>query len=219
MPCGAAKLPGAVASGAAPAREHLAVLVEHAARGRSAGRSIGPWRCEVWPVCHQSSDTCARPGRVEHDVRRAAACRSTPLRYSPSGLKIWMRSFSRSHTKTRPSVATAMPCGRWNWPGPLPGLAPRPLQRAGRRELVHAAVAVAVGDVEIALRADGEVGRAVERARRARDRRSSPCRRSRCPRACSCVPSVISSLPSGVNFRTVWLPSSVQYTVSRPGRR
>jgi hypothetical protein len=27
------------------------------------------------------------------------------------------------------------------------------------------------------------------------------------------VPSVSSSLPCGVNFRTVWLPSSVQYTL------
>ena len=50
------------------------------------------------------------------------------------------------------------------------GHAPRPLQLTGRRELMHAAVAVAVGDVEIALGAHGDVRRPVERPTGARDR-------------------------------------------------
>src|SRR5262249_23210621 len=45
------------------------------------------------------------------------------------------------------------------------GLAPRALELPGRRKDVHARIAVAVRDVEIALGTYGDVGRPVERAR------------------------------------------------------
>src|SRR6476660_384213 len=73
-----------------------------------------------------------------------------------------MRSISRSHTNTRPSAATAMPCGSRNWPGPSPG-SPHEHFNCPLGEHVHARIAIAVGDVDVALRADGDVGRTVER--------------------------------------------------------
>jgi hypothetical protein len=53
--------------------------------------------------------------------------------------------------------------------GALARRAPRALELAGRRELVHAAVAVAVGDVEIALWADRQIRGPVERSAGPRD--------------------------------------------------
>ena len=70
------------------------------------------------------------PGHLADETRcRAASIHRSPGRVtfvqivssSPSGLKIWMRSFSRSQTKTRPSVCTQTLCGRLNWPGSVPG--------------------------------------------------------------------------------------------------
>jgi hypothetical protein len=40
---------------------------------------------------------------------------------SPVGVKIWMRSFSRSQIQTRPSVCTKTEWTRLNWPGSVPG--------------------------------------------------------------------------------------------------
>jgi hypothetical protein len=40
----------------------------------------------------------------------------------PSWEKIWMRLFSRSATRTPPRRSMAMPWGRLNSPGPLPGV-------------------------------------------------------------------------------------------------
>src|SRR5207245_9074064 len=55
------------------------------------------------------------------------------------------------------------PGGKMELPGGLAGHAPGALELAGRRESVDAAIAVAVGDVQVAVRADGHVGRTVER--------------------------------------------------------
>src|SRR5712692_11541359 len=54
--------------------------------------------------------------------------------------------------------------------GPGSRDAPGALALARRREAVDAAIAIAVADVEIALGPDGQVGRAIERIRRLRDR-------------------------------------------------
>src|SRR5206468_2475855 len=59
------------------------------------GSWVTPWRREVWPLCHQSSETYARPCSSKTMwVGRCVSPHSE--RYSPSGLKIWMRSLSRS---------------------------------------------------------------------------------------------------------------------------
>ena len=65
----------------------------------------------------------------------------------------------------------AIPCGRLNWPGPLPGLAPRLEEPPVGREAVDPGVAVAVGRVELAVRGQRHVRHRVERLRAARDRR------------------------------------------------
>ena len=92
------------------------------------------------------------------------------LRYSPSGLKSGCGSLSRSQTKTRPSDATAMPCGRSTSPRAAAWRAPRALELSAGGKLMHAAVAVAVGHVQVALRAHRDVGGAVEGACPTRDR-------------------------------------------------
>src|SRR5215207_11443849 len=82
-------------------------------------------------------------------------------RNSPSRLKVWIRSFSRSATSTR-SPATQSAWGTLNWPGPLPSWPPGGQQFALRREAVDASIAVAVGDVDVAVRRDSSLGRPVE---------------------------------------------------------
>src|SRR5207253_3205778 len=109
-PCGAAKLPGLVASGV-PQRASRRPSLSKTLTRPCLGSWVTPWRREVWPLCHQSSETYARPCSSKTMwVGRCVSPHSE--RYSPSGLKIWMRSLSRSQTNTRPSAATAIPCGR-----------------------------------------------------------------------------------------------------------
>src|SRR5262249_61064753 len=57
-------------------------------------------------------------------------------------------------------------------PGAGAGLAPRALERARRRELMHATVAVAVRDVQITLGPDREIRGAIERPGRPADRQA-----------------------------------------------
>src|SRR5580765_4782009 len=59
-PCGAAKLPGAHASGV-PQRASTRPSVSNTLTRPYRGSVMGPCRCEVCPRCHQSSDTYARP--------------------------------------------------------------------------------------------------------------------------------------------------------------
>src|SRR5262245_16473816 len=54
--------------------------------------------------------------------------------------------------------------------GAIAGLTPRALQLPARGEHVHACIAIAVRDVDVALWADGDVGRTVERQASALDR-------------------------------------------------
>src|SRR4029079_13782401 len=54
--------------------------------------------------------------------------------------------------------------------GAVAGLAPRALQLPAGREHVHARIAIAVRDVDLALGADGDVGWTVERGAGALDR-------------------------------------------------
>ena len=85
---------------------------------------------------------------------------------SPLGLKIWTRSFSRSHTKTRPSVCTQTLCGRLNWPGSAPGSPHDWISSPIGGEAVDARVAVAIRDVQVAVGRHRQARRPVERARR-----------------------------------------------------
>ncbi len=55
-----------------------------------------------------------------------------------------------------------MLCATLNWPGSVPGLAPGHQQLSVRRILVHARIAVAVADVDLALRRERRVGAAVK---------------------------------------------------------
>ena len=65
----------------------------------------------------------------------------------------------------------AIPCGRLNWPGRAPGLAPRLEEPAVGREAVDPRVAVAVRRVELPVRGQRHVRHRVEGRRGARDGR------------------------------------------------
>ncbi len=81
---------------------------------------ISPCTKDDWPTRHQSSETTTSPSRPkEMSVGRWTCVQLSRSR--PSRQKIWIRSFSRSGTKRRPSGEIPMPWGRWNSPGPVPG--------------------------------------------------------------------------------------------------
>jgi hypothetical protein len=79
------------------------------------------------------------------------------------------------------------------------GLAPAHDQFAIRAEHVDAGVAIAVGNMDLALRRQRRVGAAVERL-------AAHVRRGLLRE----MPIVSSTLPSALHLRTVWSPSSVQ---------
>ena len=152
MPCGAAKLPGAVASGVPQRASRRAVLVEdaHAALARIADGPVALRGLALVPP--QLGDVGAALA-VEDDVRR-------PLRVGPLGQVLAVRAEDLDAVVLAVADEHAAVGGdgdavrQVELAGPVARLAPRPLELAVRREVVHAAVAVAVGDVEIALRAD-----------------------------------------------------------------
>ena len=78
---------------------------------------------------------------------------------------------------------------------------------------MHAAVAVAIRHVEVTLRTHGNVGGAVEGATSTRVMVMRFLPSYPVSDGVFITPRVMSSLPSGVNCRTVWLPSSVQKIV------
>ena len=85
-----------------------------------------------------------------------------------------------------------------NWPGSVPGSPHDISSLPSGRIFVDARIAVAVGDVDLALRRQRGVGAAMERLAAHVRRRLAG------------MPMVSSTLPSVVHLRTVWSPSSVQ---------
>ena len=146
--------------GRAPAGEETAVAVEHAdppvprlGDGAVALRGLAL-------VPPQLRDVGA-PLRIEHEVRRPLGV--GPLREVLAvGAEDLDAIVLPVADEDAPVRGGRDPVRQDELAGPLAGHAPRALQVPARGELVHAAVAVAVGDVEIALRAHREVRRAVE---------------------------------------------------------
>src|SRR5580693_4119135 len=130
-----------------------------------------------------------------------------------------MRSFSRSHTYTRSSGSTPMPCGRWNSPGPTP-TSPQDSssspsgEKAWTRQLPYPS-ATYTRPAELIARLvqalNGSPGRTTVSTLWMT--KGPPSARP-VSEGCPGRPRVISSFPSGVNFRTEWSPLSTVHTES-----
>src|ERR1700733_12585112 len=130
-----------------------------------------------------------------------------------------MRSFSRSHTYTRSSGSTPMPCGRWNSPGPTP-TSPQDSssspsgEKAWTRQLPYPS-ATYTRPAELIARLvqalNGSPGRTTVSTLWMT--KGPPSARPVSDGRPGC-PSVISGFPSRVNFRAVWSPLSTVHTES-----
>src|SRR5437867_3469701 len=155
----------------APARQHPAVAIVDADATRLdvARRPVAARRLPRLPP--ELRDVGA-PGAVEHDVRRAA-------RVGPLGQVLAVGAEDLDAVVLAVADEDAAVGGDGDAVGeeelarPLTGHAPRPLELARGREEVDAAVAVAVGHVELTLRPDREIRRPVERPAGLRDRRGA----------------------------------------------
>ena len=80
----------------------------------------------------------------------------------PSVSNTWTRLLPSSPTYTLPCASIAMPCTMLNWPWPVPREPQFLMPLAVAVVLRDARVAVAVGDVDVALRVPRHVGRTHE---------------------------------------------------------
>ena len=169
MPCGAAKLPGRGGLGRAPAGEEPAVPVEHAdAPVEGIGDGAALARGGVALVPPELGDVGAAL-IVEHQVGGALGV--GPLRevlaVGAEDLDAVVLPVADEDAPVRGGRDAV---GQVELAGPGAGHAPRALPLSVGAELVHAAVAVPVGHVEIALRAHRDIRGAVEAVGRLRDR-------------------------------------------------
>ena len=139
-------------------------------RGRRWHPAPGPSYPATFPLCspvrphRRAPPNRSRPGR-------AVRSRSTLSGTRPSGEKNWRRLFSRSATTTVPSGPTAIPCGRWNCPGPAPGSPHEKRWRPSRENLCTRALPYPSADIQRAVRGERQVRRVMKR----RDRRGGSC--------------------------------------------
>src|SRR5262249_18096197 len=159
--------PGRGGVGCPPARQQPAVLVEDAdaAVARLGDRPVPLRRLTLVPP--ELGDVGAAL-RIEHDV-------GGPLRVGPLAQILTVRAEDLNAivlpiADEDPAVGgRGDAVGQVELPGTLAGHTPRPLELTGWREAMDAAIAVAVRNVEVAVRSHRDVGRAIERPARTRD--------------------------------------------------
>src|SRR5262245_13476261 len=152
----------------APAREQAALLVVHAhpARARLGDRSVS---LGFHPGVPPQLGHVGTALGVEHDVGRAL--RVGPLAEVLAVGTEDLDPIVLAVTDEHPSVRCHRdPVGKEELPRAAARHAPGALPLTARRELMNLAVAVAVGDVQVALRPHGQVGRPVERSAGSRHR-------------------------------------------------
>src|SRR5688572_16015409 len=100
---------------------------------------------------------------VEHDVRRALDVRPLlqELALGAEDLDPIVLAIAHEHAAVGGDADTVR---QHEFPRALARRAPRALELAGRREAMHAAVAIPIGDVQVTVRRDGDVRGPIERS-------------------------------------------------------